>query len=126
MTEKEFQAQIVEVVGVLGGMVYHTYDSRRSAPGYPDLTIVTADRRVIFAELKVGKRQPTETQWVWLRALPDHQAYLWRPDDLDDAVRIISGGHRYGAGMIQDADGLNVQPLRIIQHEPTCIACQRA
>ena len=31
MTEKEFQAQIVDLVGILGGMVYHTYDSRRSA-----------------------------------------------------------------------------------------------
>ena len=41
MTEKDFQAQIVELIGVLGGMVYHTHDSRRSAPGYPDLTIVT-------------------------------------------------------------------------------------
>ena len=48
----------MEVVHVLGGMVYHTYDSRRSAMGYPDLTIVTLDGRVIWAELKVGKKQP--------------------------------------------------------------------
>ena len=138
--EKDFQAQLMKVVAMLGGLVYHSHDSRREvvnrggervlvgdadAKGYPDLTIVTADRRVIFAELKASKRQPTETQWVWLRALPDHQAYLWRPDDLDDAVRIIQNGHRHGEGMIQDADGLNVQPLRVIQHEPTCIACHR-
>ena len=104
----------MELVGILGGMVYHTYDSRRSTKGYPDLTIVTLDGRVIWAELKVGKKQPTEDQWGWLRGLPDHQAYLWRPDDWDDAVRIIQKGHRVSDGMIQE---------RVIQHEPTCIAC---
>ena len=88
------------------------------------LTIVTIKRCVIWAELKAGKRKPTEDQWTWLRALPDHQAYLWRPDDWDDAVRIIHYGHRVSAGMIQATDGLNIQPLRVIQHEPTCIACQ--
>ena len=113
VSERNFQAQLMQVVAMLGGLTYHAHDSRREvvkrdgervlvgdadAKGYPDLTIVTAERRLIFAELKAGKRQPTETQWVWLRALPDHQAYLWRPDDLDDAVRIISGGHRLGIG----------------------------
>ena len=83
-----------------------------------------SDFRSHFYELKAGKRKPTEDQWTWLRALPDHQAYLWRPDDWDDAVRIIHYGHRVSAGMIQATDGLNIQPLRVIQHEPTCIACQ--
>ena len=36
MTEKEHQAQIVELVQVLGGMVYHTFDSRRSSAGFPE------------------------------------------------------------------------------------------
>ena len=76
MTEKEFQAQIVELVGLLGGMVYHTYDSRRSASGFPDLTIVTRDRRLIFAELKNDRGRLTEYQKSWLEALPDHQALL--------------------------------------------------
>ena len=106
MTEKDFQAQITALVDMLGGLVYHTYDSRRSAQGFPDLTIVTRDRRLIFAELKVGKRQPTDDQWAWLRALPDHQAHLWRPDDWDDATRIIQTGHH----------GRN-------RSEPTCVGC---
>ena len=106
MTEKDFQAQLVALVDMLGGLAYHPYDSRRSVAGYPDLTIVTRDRRVIFAELKVGKRKPTEDQWAWLRALPAHLAYLWRPDDWDDAVRIIQTGHH----------GRN-------ESERTCIGC---
>ena len=138
-SEKEFQSTLIDAVQKMGGLAYHAHDSRREvvtkdgdrilvgdadAKGYPDLTIVTRDKRVIFAELKVGKREPTEVQWVWLRALPNHQAYLWRPEDFDDAWRIIQDGHRYGSGMIQDTDGLNVQPLRVLQHEPTCVACQ--
>ena len=126
-SERDFQAQLIKVVEMLGGLVYHTYDSRRSAMGYPDLTIVLKNgpaRRVIWAELKAGKKQPTDSQWIWLRGLPDHQAYLWRPDDWDDAVRIIQYGHRVSAGMVQNADGTNIQPLRITQPEATCIACQ--
>ena len=106
MTEKDFQAQLVALVDMLGGLAYHTYDSRRSAHGFPDLTIVTRDRRLIFAELKVAKRQPTDHQWAWLRALPNHQAYLWRDTDWDAAARIIQGGHY------------------VWQRELTCIACQ--
>ena len=102
--EKDFQAQLMKVVDMLGGLAFHIHDSRRevkrngervlvgdaAAKGYPDLTIVSLTRRVIWAELKAGKRQPTETQRIWLRALPDHYAYLWRTDDdWDDAVRII-------------------------------------
>ena len=127
LSERDFQAQLMQVVEMFGGLVYHTYDSRRSARGYPDLTIVLKNgpaRRVIWAELKAGKKQPTDSQWIWLRGLPDHQAYLWRPDDWDDAVRIIQEGHRVSAGMVQNADGNNIQPLRITQQEPTCIACQ--
>ena len=125
--EKDFQAQLMKVVDMLGGLVLHIHDSRREvrrngervlvgdavAKGYPDLTIVTSSRHVIWAELKVGKKKPTETQWIWLRALPDHQAYLWRDTDWDDAVRIIQYGHR----MFQS------RPYECYANEPTCIAC---
>ena len=121
-SEREFQAQLIKVVEMLGGLVYHTYDSRRSAKGYPDLTIVTPDRQVKFVELKSVKGHITDPQRAWLIALPDHQAYLWRPDDFDDAVRIIQEGHRVSEGVIKD--GANFELLRVIQPEATCIACQ--
>ena len=125
--EREFQDQLIEAVGLMGGLAYHTYDSRRSPKGYPDLTIVTRDRRLIFAELKVEKRKPDHAQRMWLRALPDHQAYLWRDTDWDDAVRIIQEGHRLATGgVVREVDGryAQVQPRRVSPLEPTCIACQ--
>ena len=127
-SERDFQAQLMQVVDMLGGLTFHMHDSRREvkrngervlvgdadAKGYPDLTIVTLQRHVIWAELKAGKRRTSEMQWIWLRALPDHQAYLWRPDDWDDAVRIIQHGH------VPRSQATSW----VLPHEPTCIACQ--
>ena len=124
-SERDFQAQLMQVVEMFGGLVYHTYDSRRSAFGYPDLTIVTRDRRLIFAELKSDKGRLTEDQRVWLEALPDHQAYLWRPDDFDDAVRIIQEGHRLDK-LAPSPPRKWLQPAPDFDpgSEATCIACQ--
>ena len=126
MTEKEFQAQIVELVGVLGGMVYHTYDSRRSAPGFPDLTIVTRDRRLIFAELKNDRGRVTEYQKSWLEALPDHQVYLWRPDDQHDAAHIIQVGHRTQYKALDSGHIGGPRMGSVAAGERTCITCQTA
>jgi hypothetical protein len=35
MTERTWQDQVVEAATLFGWAVYHTYDSRRSAPGFP-------------------------------------------------------------------------------------------
>ena len=37
MTEKQFQSHIVQYAKMRGWLVYHTHDSRRSEPGFPDL-----------------------------------------------------------------------------------------
>ena len=51
-------------------MVYHTYDSRKSEPGFPDLVLVRRGR-IIFAELKRRGGQLTGAQGRWLNEL-DH------------------------------------------------------
>jgi hypothetical protein len=53
MTEKQLQGAVVELAKRLGYLVYHTFDSRRSNPGWPDL-VLCKPPRLIFAELKVG------------------------------------------------------------------------
>ncbi len=37
LSEADFMDQVIDLAHLYGWMVYHTYDSRRSAPGYPDL-----------------------------------------------------------------------------------------
>lgn len=89
MTEKQLQAAVVECARLLGWRVYHTYDSRRSEAGFPDLTMVRRGR-IVFAELKTAKGRTSAMQDAWLDDLdPAHggtdgdgaEAYVWRPLD---------------------------------------------
>jgi len=86
MLERELQAQVVELARWLGWLVYHTYDSRRSAPGFPDLVMVhEGSGALLFAELKRDGQHPTPEQQRWLRALGRRGvAFVWRPRDLYD------------------------------------------
>lgn len=97
VSEKAFQAQVVDLMRLSGfRLVYHTYDSRRSASGFPDLVAVRRPR-IIFAELKVASNQPTPAQLDWLDELHQCDAaesYVWWPEDLDDIRRILARDYR--------------------------------
>lgn len=88
-----------------GWMVYHTYDSRRSDAGFPDLVMVRGGR-IIFAELKYDKgyadwddRKPkrrgkiSDAQQEWLDALGNVfgvECYVWKyPDSVGELLRIL-------------------------------------
>ena len=86
MKEADFQAAVIELAEVLGWRVYHTHNSRRSQPGFPDLTMVR-DGNLIFAELKTTSRRPTPDQMSWLNDLgivPGLVVFIWRPSDWPD------------------------------------------
>ena len=73
-----------------GWMVYHTYDSRRSEEGFPDLVLLR--ERLVFVELKREGEEPTKAQQVWLGKLwqAGYEAYLWRPSDEDEVARVLA------------------------------------
>ena len=96
MSEADLQQAVIEQATTLGFKVYHTYDSRKSHKGFPDLVLVEYNR-IIFAELKrqdekKGKVRPEQQEWInaiqeihdrmvdseiyhnWIRV------YLWRPE----------------------------------------------
>ncbi len=88
MTEAELQANVVDTVRRLSGLVYHTHDSRRSAKGFPDLVIVFPRTGALaFVELKSTDGTVTPEQRQWLAALQAgariavREVYLWRPED---------------------------------------------
>ena len=92
LSERDFQRQVVELAELQGWRVYHTYDSRRSNPGFPDLALVRPPR-VIFAELKRERGRVTAAQREWaqaLRACLGVEYYLWRPSDWDEIVEVIA------------------------------------
>ena len=50
-TEKAFQFAVIQLARLNGWMVYHTHDSRRSEPGWPDLALCRPPR-LVLAKLK--------------------------------------------------------------------------
>ena len=80
ISEVNFQSQIVKLAKLRGWKVYHTYDSRKSQEGFPDLILIR-DERIIAAELKTRKKTTTTEQREWLNAFVDvAETVLWRPD----------------------------------------------
>ena len=79
VTEKAFQAHIVKYARNRGWFVYHTYDSRKCEPGFPDLVLVRDN--VLFRELKSEKGRVTPTQKAWGDALTGAGAdfAVWKP-----------------------------------------------
>lgn len=82
-SEKELQSQVVAQAKALGWMVYHTHDSRRSEPGFPDLVLVHARHGVLFRELKRASGRVSAAQKAWLAGLEaaGADAAVWWPEE---------------------------------------------
>lgn len=89
--EKDWQETIERSARVLRWLVYHTYDSRKSAPGFPDLLLIRPPR-LIVAELKTETGRLSADQKLWLenfRNIPMVEAYVWRPSDWKQVERVL-------------------------------------
>ena len=92
MTEKAFQSEVVKFAHLMGWLVYHTYDSRRSAPGFPDLVLVKGER-ILYRELKTETGKLTDAQTLWGKKLREAGGNwtVWRPSQLDEIYRFLMG-----------------------------------
>lgn len=93
LTEKEWQAQVVQFAKHRGWIYYHTWRSIHSPAGFPDLVFARSmpggDRRIVFAELKRMDGDPTDFQREWLEVLGQVAAvtrghvevHCWKPND---------------------------------------------
>lgn len=95
MSEDQLLAEVRELAATFGWMTYHTHDSRRSEPGFPDLVLIRGDR-VLYRELKTNRGRLTPEQSAWLGALNEAgcEGGLWRPADLfSGQIRDTLKGH---------------------------------
>lgn len=96
LSERDFQRQVVELARRVGFSVYHTHDSRRSEPGFPDLLCARAGR-LLVAELKTEKGRLTGSQRAWLQTLEQAgvETHVWRPSMWPEIVEVLT--YRHGA-----------------------------
>jgi hypothetical protein len=70
VSEAQLQSMVLDLARWAGYLAYHTHDSRRSRPGFPDLVLVhTTTGRLIFVELKSEKGRVRPEQDVWMQHL---------------------------------------------------------
>ena len=94
MSEAEVQRQVVALLLEAGASPppYHTHDSRRSEPGFPDVVAVVG--RVVWAvecKTSTGKLSGPQTRWLnALAACHGVRVFLATPETLDD-LRVALG-----------------------------------
>jgi hypothetical protein len=90
LSEREFQAEVMDIANQLGWRFYHTHDSIGSQAGFPDLVMVRK-KRLIFAELKTESGKLSIQQGQWLADLEKTAAevYLWRPSQMDEIIKVL-------------------------------------
>ena len=88
LSEKHFQAQVIDLAKKCGALCYHTYDSTRCEPSFPDLVIVK--NKVLYRELKTEKGRLTKAQKAWGDKLTAAGADSARPSDMQEIVKQLS------------------------------------
>lgn len=90
-SEREFQGLITDTLDLGRWRWFHDTDSRRNKAGLPDLIAVRAPR-LVFIELKKMRGQLSPAQEEWLAELArctSVDAFLWRPDQFDEAREVL-------------------------------------
>lgn len=93
MKERDWQRTILEAARYLNWHVYHTFDSRRSAAGFPDLLLIKPPRLLVI-EVKTERGRVTAAQESWLAlfaALPGVTALVARPSDWPAVEAVLKG-----------------------------------
>ena len=85
--------QVTQLATLLGWWCYHTWDSRHSQRGFPDLVLVRPPD-LLCVELKRRGGRLTREQSRWLEVLtqcPGIEAYVWSPDEWPQVERRLQG-----------------------------------
>jgi len=91
LSEKQWQSKVVAYAKAHGWHVMHQHDSRRSEPGWPDLTLIRPPV-LVFAELKAedGKLRKEQPHVMGLLRACGLPVFLWRPSQWPDVQRELA------------------------------------
>lgn len=94
MSEAELFESVRAHLKAFHWMHFHTYDSRRSNPGFPDIIAVKPGRLLVI-ELKAERGRLTGEQELWLHELKlaGAEPHVWHPSDLSSGLieRVLRG-----------------------------------
>lgn len=100
LTEKEFQAQVIQLARLMGYRMTHFRPARTARgwctpiigdPGFVDL-VLAKPGRVLMPELKVPPNKTTADQDEWLRVLDGATVWagVWEPKDWPEIERKLT------------------------------------
>jgi hypothetical protein len=91
LSERQWQAKVVAEAKARGWWCHHVHDSRRSEPGWPDLTLIRPPR-ILFAELKAegGKLRREQPHVMGLLRGCGLDVHVWRPSQLDEVLEALA------------------------------------
>lgn len=106
VSEADFMSKVRALCRFYGVTAYHTHNSVRSDPGFPDLVLV-GSKGVLYRELKTetGRVTAMQKHWISILQAAGQDADVWRPSDID---RIKSELKALGPVQIQ-------QPLQVVK-----------
>lgn len=91
-SERAYMAELVDVLGRFGWRSYHTFDSRHSVAGFPDIVAIKGSR-LLAIEVKSDTGKVSAEQREWLVAFANVEgvdAFVIRPaDDLSELLEIM-------------------------------------
>lgn len=104
-SEEQLQNHVILTAKALGWIHYHTFSSRRSPVGFPDLVLVHPEKKIcLVRELKAEKGRFRPMQQEWLAGLESTgiDAGVWRPSDVvSQRVQLeLSAGTDFGTGVL--------------------------
>lgn len=90
LSEKQWQAQVIELARTLGWRHYHPLRSKGSPAGWPDL--VLCRERLVHLELKTESGSLSPAQRDWIRALhtAGAEVYVARPRHLQTLATVLA------------------------------------
>ena len=91
--EKPFMETILRMAKLLGWLSYHTFDSRKSTPGFPDIVAVHPEHGTLYLEAKTmrGKVSAAQQEWIDVLTAAGERAFVVRPDQMDMIEALFRG-----------------------------------